>query len=201
MIRLQQVLRVQARDSAAIRRRLEWRESVTWASKRNGRWTGCGIVEHFCVDSDRTGSTATVQLKPDRGTIWMGHGRPACRLLPRDSDSPVHEAVTLTPALDSLRSPRREHARPPSLQGPPAFKPPFRPPRPCRNSLSTAGGLNQTLPNIMGPASVLNFHLPNLIMRYVVGGGGSNHPWPFPLTHFKLCPVGKLLSKRCRNRR
>jgi hypothetical protein len=88
MIRLQQVLRVQARDSAAIRCRLEWRESVTWASKRNGRWTGCGIVEHFCVDSDRTGSTATVQLKPDRGTILMGHGRPACRLLPRDSDSP-----------------------------------------------------------------------------------------------------------------
>lgn len=104
MIRLQPDLRVQARDSAAIRRRLEWRESVTWASKRNGRWTGCGIVEHFCVDSDRTGSTATVQLMPDLAPVSIGHGRPACRLLPRDSDSPVHEAVTLTPALDCLRA-------------------------------------------------------------------------------------------------
>lgn len=51
--------------------------------------------------------------------------------------------------------------------------------------------MNQTLLNSTGPASVLNFHLPNLIMRYVVGGGATNHPWPFPLTHFKLCRRGK----------
>jgi hypothetical protein len=40
LVRLDQVLRVQARDSAAIRRRLKWRESgrgLTWNSKRNGR--------------------------------------------------------------------------------------------------------------------------------------------------------------------
>lgn len=180
---------MQARDSAAIRSRLEWRESVTWASKRNGRWTGCGIVEHFCVDSDRTGSTATVQLKPDFGAILIGHGRPACRLLPRDSDSPVHEAVTLTPALDCLRAASTPGRR--RFKVPQPSKPPFRPPRPCRYSLTTAGGLNQTLLNSTGPASVLNFHLPNLTMRYVVGGGATNHPWPFPLTHFKLCRRGK----------
>ena len=102
--------------------------------------------------------------------------------------------MTLTAALGSLRA--GEHARAPSLQGPPAFKPPFRPRRPCRYSLSTAGGLIQPIPNITGPASVTNFHLPNLIMRYVVGGGGTNHPWLFPLTHSKLSVVVRKASKQ-----
>jgi hypothetical protein len=55
--------------------------------------------------------------------------------------------------------------------------------------------LIQTLLNSTGPASVLNFHLPNLIMRYVVGGGATNYPWLFPLTHSKLSVVVRKASE------
>jgi hypothetical protein len=33
-------------------------------------------------------------------------------------------------------------------------------------------------------------------MRYVVGGGGTNHPWLFPLTHSKLSVVVRKVSKQ-----
>jgi hypothetical protein len=65
LVRLDQVLRVQARDSAAIRRRLEWtrewqRTDVEFPREMGGV-DGCGIVDHFCVGR-RTASSQTFNL-------------------------------------------------------------------------------------------------------------------------------------------